>query len=80
MRRQFPVADGGGVVILTDITDLKRTEAALRESEARMSAFFDNSPQMLMLKDLEGRYVLANPAAADVVGTPKEVRRQSQSR
>ena len=43
-----------------DITPLKRTEEALRESQARFTAFMDNSPTLAFMKDDGGHYVYAN--------------------
>ncbi len=47
----------------------KRTEDALRESEARLRQIIDLAPLMIFVKDLEGKYLLANKAVADVHGT-----------
>jgi PAS domain S-box-containing protein len=45
---------------LLDATERKRAEEELRGSEARLRAILDNSPGMVFLKDLEGRYLHAN--------------------
>ncbi len=45
---------------IQDVTDRKRTEAALRESKGRLEAILNNSPTLIFLKDLEGRYLLVN--------------------
>ena len=45
---------------LLDITERKRAEEELRESEARLRAVLDNSPGMVFLKDPEGRYLHVN--------------------
>jgi len=45
---------------LLDITERKRAEEELRESEARHRAVLDNSPGMVFLKDPEGRYLHVN--------------------
>ncbi|HBB32497.1 MAG TPA: hypothetical protein DDZ80_24140 [Cyanobacteria bacterium UBA8803] len=39
---------------------LVKTNIALRESEQRLQAILDNSPAVIYLKDLEGRYILVN--------------------
>lgn len=52
----------GGVAVVQDITTLKQTEAALRESEERFRAFMDNSPTIAWAKDAQGRHVYLNKA------------------
>jgi PAS domain S-box-containing protein len=46
--------------VISDVTDRKDAERALRESEERQSAVFDHSPVAIFVKDLQGRYLLAN--------------------
>ncbi|PYU93551.1 MAG: hypothetical protein DMG25_09110, partial [Acidobacteria bacterium] len=46
--------------IIRDITERKRAEGALHESEQRFHAFWDNSPSLNFLKDVEGRYLNVN--------------------
>lgn len=48
----------GGVGL--DVTDRKQTQKALRETETRFQAILDNSPSLVFLKDIEGRYLLVN--------------------
>ena len=50
----------------------KRAQEALRESEARLQAVLDGSPDPIFLKDREGRLLLANPATFAVIGKPSE--------
>jgi two-component system, chemotaxis family, CheB/CheR fusion protein len=38
----------------------REAEQVARDSEARLNAIIDNSPLVLFIKDLEGRYLLAN--------------------
>jgi PAS domain S-box-containing protein len=49
-----------GVAFVLDLSDQKRAEHALRESETRLQAFFDNSPSLIFLKDLTGQYLYVN--------------------
>jgi PAS domain S-box-containing protein len=53
--------------IVEDITERKRIEGELtlqivrlRESETRLQAFLENSPNLIFLKDQEGRYLYVN--------------------
>lgn len=50
----------GVTCVALDITDRKRAEEALRESEERFAAFMRNLPGAASIKDLEGRYVYIN--------------------
>jgi PAS domain S-box-containing protein len=77
--RQAPVlvslqrlARVGVLVVLTDITDRKQAEQALRESEAKLRAIVDNTTDMIYIKDREGRYVLINPAGMQSAGLTHE--------
>ncbi|MDX9860654.1 MAG: PAS domain S-box protein [Rhodospirillales bacterium] len=65
LSAKFPVFDVGGALlgvgsISTDITGSKRTERALRESEARLKAIMDHSPAGIALRDRRGRFLVAN--------------------
>ncbi|HZP87065.1 MAG TPA: ATP-binding protein [Burkholderiales bacterium] len=61
-----PLVDGdsgavyGVVGVYADITERKRIERALRESEQRFQRFMDNAPINVYIKDSEGRYVWVN--------------------
>ena len=58
-----------------DITRERETEMALRESEARYRALFDNAPLGMFTSSPEGRFTAVNQALADMLGfsTPQEV-------
>ena len=58
------------VAACTDITSRLETEHALRTSEARLQAFMQHAPAGMYLKDLEGRYVVANPEMERVQNRP----------
>jgi PAS domain S-box-containing protein len=57
-----------------EIEERKQAEAARRESEERLQAILHYSPTAIYLKDIQGRYLLANPRAAALFGTtPEEI-------
>ncbi|MSO93660.1 MAG: PAS domain S-box protein [Rhodospirillales bacterium] len=64
--------DGGTVIIASDITDRRRAEEALQQSEAQLRAFLQYSPSGLYIKDLEGRYVVFGTEAAHRLGMEPE--------
>ena len=43
-----------------DVTERKRVEQALRQSESQLRAVLDNSPASIYLKDTDGRFLLFN--------------------
>jgi PAS domain S-box-containing protein len=58
-----PLPTQEGVLVcaaIRDVTDRKRAEKTLRESETRLKAILDNSPAMIYLKDPQGRYLHFN--------------------
>ena len=59
---------GGVGAIGRDITDRKRTEAALRESEARKSAILEAALDCIISMDGAGRITEFNPAAEKTFG------------
>jgi PAS domain S-box-containing protein len=61
------------VGVLRDITQGKKLEAALRESEHRQRAVLDNIPDPAWLRDREGRFLMVNRAWCNVAGiTPAD--------
>ncbi len=55
-----------------DVTEQRRAEKMLRQSEERFRALFDRAPDAYYLSDLEGRFVDANAAAERLVGYRKD--------
>ncbi len=77
-------ADGSfdRLTTVVDITELKRIEAALRESQALYQSLVDQLPAGIFRKDVAGRYIFVNlrycqlkrTTAANILGrTPQEV-------
>ena len=66
------------VVAVKDVTDRRRTEAALRDSHAFVRALVDSSPVAIVATDLDNRVVQWNDAAerlfgwtsAEILGSP----------
>lgn len=71
----FSPQKGQFAIIFNDITEYKRTENALKESQARLQSILDHTPTLINIKDLAGRYVLINQKAETVLGiTNEEIR------
>ena len=58
--------------IVTDITERKRAEQALRESEERLKILFESAPDTIYLIDSEGRFMDANRAAFKLIGFARD--------
>ncbi|MDH3400799.1 MAG: PAS-domain containing protein [Chromatiales bacterium] len=63
---------GGYVSTYTDITEHKRVELALRESEHNIRLYTDNAPLMLSYLDKDQRFGFANKSYLDYVNLPAD--------
>ena len=68
LLREYRTSDGGTFLIRTDITDQKRLETALRDSEANLRAIFDNSADGVITIDDRGRIDTFNAASQRIFG------------
>jgi diguanylate cyclase (GGDEF)-like protein/PAS domain S-box-containing protein len=64
----------GGLVLcaIRDITDRKRSQEALRESEAKLRGLYELSPLGIALTDMSGRFVEFNAAFQNICGYTAE--------
>ncbi len=63
---------------LTDVTDIKRAEAAAKESEERYRFLAEYAPDMITRTSLDGKMLYASPSSVRVFGyTPEEQMRQN---
>jgi PAS domain S-box-containing protein len=66
----------GYMALLEDVTERKKVEQALRESEEKFRAVFMQSPVGLQLFDAEGKDLIVNPACLEIFGAadPSEIK------
>jgi PAS domain S-box-containing protein len=70
-QRLTPEGEHKGVFMAaTDITERVRTEQALDRSERLYRALFEHANDAILLLNLEGVYIAANPKAAEIFGCP----------
>jgi PAS domain S-box-containing protein len=67
--RVVPHSDDTALIIIRDISDRKRAEEALQQSEKRLQSFLNNVPAIIFVKDLEGKYLWINEEFERVMRT-----------
>ena len=71
--RSLPTLAGDGhVQTLTDITDRRRSDERLRESEARYRLLADHTSDLIVLDDGDGRHRYISPAVTSILGYSTE--------
>ncbi len=61
------------LAVWRDLTERRRAEQALRESEERFKAFMEHSPTIAFIKDDAGRYVYVNKPFEEQFGVEFEI-------
>ena len=67
-----PMPDGGFVTSFYDITELKRNESALKQSEANIRLYTDNVPIMLAYLDNDRRILFVNQSFEEIMGFQRD--------
>jgi PAS domain S-box-containing protein len=62
-----------------DITEWKKTEAALRRSQTELKAIYENAPIMMVVLDASRQVLYANQAFAEFVGRPSDEIKQERA-
>src|SRR5439155_12360224 len=75
--RGVPIRDSEGHIFkwfgtCTDISDLRQTQEALRESEERFRGTFENAAVGIAHMDVQGRFLRVNEKLCDIVGYTRE--------
>ncbi|HBE89006.1 MAG TPA: hypothetical protein DDW67_07705 [Elusimicrobia bacterium] len=58
--------------VIRDVSDRRELERELRDSAETLRKIFDNAPDAIFIKDLDGRYTRVNRACAEVLGLPAD--------
>ena len=74
---KFPLFDSSGGIfatggIVTNITERKRAEEALRQSEEQYRSLVEGSPYGIFRSSSDGRFLVANPAMVRMLGYDSE--------
>ena len=60
------------IVVISDITELKRADAAVHESDARYRTLFEQAPDGIVIADAASNYLDANAGACRMLGYTRD--------
>ncbi|MDA1091189.1 MAG: PAS domain S-box protein, partial [Proteobacteria bacterium] len=66
--QDYKTKAGGTLITHTDITAMKRSEEALRDSEERLKFVIDTIPAMINVKNADRQYIMTNRAHQEFFG------------
>ena len=70
-RRTMQTSAGMAIIGLAiDVTERKRAQQALQQSEQLLRGVIEGTTDAIFVKDLQGRYLMANQGTANIVGRP----------
>ncbi len=72
LEQEVTRREEGRRAALSLMQDAQMAQAALRESEERLRTLFEGLDDALFVHDADGRLLDCNPAAADIVGLPRD--------
>ncbi|MEG4107874.1 PAS domain S-box protein [Microcoleus sp. S13_C5] len=77
LTTKAPWRDGQGnilgiIAIARNINDRKQAEAQMRDRNALLNSILESTPDIIVVKDREGRYVALNSNVANFLGKPIE--------
>ncbi|HVN53956.1 MAG TPA: PAS domain S-box protein [Anaerolineaceae bacterium] len=72
-----PIVDQSGqiqgiVMVFHDVSEKRKAEAVVQESQALLNAILEETPDPVFLKDRDSRIMLANRATLELIGKPRE--------
>lgn len=70
--KELPLNDGGTAMLSTDVTILRRRAEEMVERESRYRLMAENTTDLILRHDLEGRIRYATPAAYSLIGVSSE--------
>ncbi len=66
------IANGGLICVVRDITERKRAEEKLRESEELFRSYLEYAPDGVYMSDLKGNFLYGNRKCEEIIGYRRE--------